>query len=170
MIRLARIDIVAEYCVIDAIINDAVYHNEVVLSTTNSVMIQLPTPTATFYRMQINCLEGGCQIGKIQFNHSWKINTVFSQDHPALSACILENDFDIGELTAAELDLVEHYGMFVCSGHDDYQAWSEFRINVCINGLPQPLHDINDNSYCYALDQGQSMTFDLTVPKAACLI
>jgi hypothetical protein len=170
MLRMARIDVVTEHCVIDVIIDNALYHNQVVSSGMNSVQIQLPTLTATFCRMQINCSEGSCQIGKVQFNHSWTMNTVFAQLHPSLYDLILDNDFDISRLTAAELDLVERYGMFMCSGHNDYQGWSEFRLNVCIDGQSQPLRDINDNSHHYALNQGQSMTFDLTVPRAACSI
>jgi hypothetical protein len=170
MERYAKIDVFSLDCELAITIADHTSFHNIVADEHTGILVKLPEPAATFYRVRIDSLRGSCSVGKVQFNHSWTLNNKFLQHHPELYNRILDRDYDIGDLNRHELDLIKRYGMFRCSGDSDYHGWQEFRLNVCLNNLAQPLHDINDNQTVYSIQSGDSLYFDLTVPKAACLI
>jgi len=83
--------------------------------------------------LKIFCLTGFIEIGKIEINYSWQINSYYYENYCDETRLLEQNEFDLSLCSDEMLNDLEKIPLWIDTGEDNFSAVENLVLNPCIN-------------------------------------
>lgn len=105
---------------------------EIYTSKKNHWYIEIPIDQ-TNNNLKISCLHGSLQIGKIEINYSWEINSYYYENYLHETRLLEQNEFDLSLCSKKMLDDLLTIPLWVDTGENNFSAVENLVLNPTVN-------------------------------------